>query len=1135
MYLRTANGLVEYRTRPLPPEDRSRIVAKAVEVARSPHLMATVPTGDRHRVDELVKAIGNAATVPKSALRGGSKGMSAAAIAQRAAQALQPSSSITPSDIEAGLRANGMDMVAPFSPGTPLQPYYGYGRQPRVYDYQIARNTTTETRPDRIPFYTLEHLWKSYDIAQQCTRYSINDLRSMRVRFTAMEGYDDNPVKEIAEAKKRLRRPDGKRFFRNWLAQNQRNLWIYDSAPIFRYKEGGKVKKLVNISAKTIAPMLDYYGDLPDSPAPAFQQFIEGVPWDWLTLDDLIYEPFWPETDSPYGTPPLETVLINANTDLRLQNYFLDFFVKGQVPEAFAIAPEGMTDPDALAELQEDYNDWTYGDQSERWGLRWLPAGTDIQPYKPDHFDPDLAEYVERRTIASFGLVPQNLGLLSDVNRATSDTQVDQQFRVSTLPIVGYYEDLLDAVLQEDWSLPVQVRFDTGREKEDRLNEAKAWQIWIDAGVASPDEPRDNVLGLPIDPQNPVPRMINSQRLGPVPLSYLQEISGHLSPRTYGPEEQPVYREFVVPGATGPDPLTNANNQDEGAQAQAGPPKAQAPKGAQAAGSSDATNETAKELMPGDPEPNSVANPASPSAAVDGDPSAYGGWGMGDDCGSTAQGTGVRSPSDLERERAELAKWRQNSRNRVKKGLNPRLFTDTTLASATVERVWALLDGASSREQVDTAFKAAGPFAAGIAVQASDTGRVVLIQRTPDKHDPDEAYARYEFPGGKLDQPGDTPWTGALREWQEETGASLPAGFSHVGNWTSPDGVYTGFVVTVPRESDLSFDPDPDEVSAVRWYHKDDLDNPEVRDKVTETLDRITPMLKGWSEQPRDGSGKWRHSDYLEWRQFHHHTDTIVDHYMPTMRVAMSEVLDPEAVRRAIEEAYRHSPASGRDEATKAASWRDLLRLAQRATDKLRALLHRLYGDAYMQGAHEASEAAGGEMPSWTVTVSVPEDYWEHWRPGVGEQAAQVAQGGLADVLANAEAWISEIVGTQIERVTEAIDNGVAQGWPIAQTIQAVDAVINDEQRAYLITETEYARAMGRAAMDSYRLNNVPELKWLHEPGACSRCLANAAASPQPTANPRWPFGGIPVHPHERCAVAPVVHVPRRNTHESGL
>jgi len=1154
------------RPRPLDPEQKTRLVETAVKVARDPRLLGTLEPSDRNRVDELSKALGNAHASfngPRASRQ--PRPISAQALAQRAAASLQPSSSITPADIEAAMLAQGLDMVAPFAPGSPLTPYYGYGRQPRIFDYEIARNTTTQTRPDRIPFDTLLHLWKAYDVAQACTRYSINDLRSMRIRFTAMEGHEDNPVKEIAEAKRFLRKPDGKRFFRNWLAINQRNLWIFDSAPIYRYKVRGKLDRLINVSAMTIAPMIDYYGDIPEGAAPAYQQFIEGVPWDWLNAEDIIYEPFWPETDSPYGTPPLETVLVNANTDLRLQMYFLDFFTKGAIPEMIAIAPEGMTDPDAIAELEETYDAWTQGDQAERWGLRWLPNGTELEPYKPDHFDPDLAEYVMRRTVAAYGLTPQNLGILDDVNRATSDTQTDQQFRVSTLPVVGYYEDLLDAVLQDDLSLPVQVRFDTGREKEDRLTEAKAWYVAWQMGAVSSDEYRDKVMGLPIDLENPNPRTVDSQRLGPVPLSYPQEISGPINPLTFSPSEKPEhYRDYVVPGSNNPDPIEAANGQDEAALPVAGNPKAQAPQGASRQGSSAASKEARPGQMPGAPEPNAVANPEGPQ-----NPDEVG-YGWFDSQGSAAQGTAAI------RERDDLTKWRANARKAVAKGKAPRRFADSAIRSGVEARVWEALKGARSREDVDWAFKTAQPQAAGVVVQAADTGRVLMVQRTPDKHDPQEAYARWEWPGGKLDHDGDTPWSGGLREWSEETGAQLPDSFEHVGNWTSPDGVYVGFVVTAPTETDINLDPDGSEVSNARWWDKADLDDPEVRDKVTDTLDRVTPLLKGWADQPRGKGAKWRTQAHVDWEQFHRHTDRIVEHYAPLVQEAMAHVVDPVAIRQALDDAYtrpakitkaaaHYRPATlpgvnchectfmhpdgtctkvkGKvaadhvcdlfqaDTAEKALgdAWRTLLASAQRAVQALRDVLARIYGDGYMQGSHEAAQASGGEMPPWTATVAANVD-WGTWNPGLGDAAAKVANGGLAQLLTERDIWIKDITDTQVGRIGDAIAEGIREGFPVRKVQAEIDQIVNDADRAYLVAETEYARAVGQAAMDTYRLNNVPELTWLAEPTACPRCKENEAASPQPTVNPQWPNGPIPVHPHERCAVAPLIRVPTRRT-----
>ncbi|MFF9901240.1 NUDIX domain-containing protein [Streptomyces longispororuber] len=89
---------------------------------------------------------------------------------------------------------------------------------------------------------------------------------------------------------------------------------------------------------------------------------------------------------------------------------------------------------------------------------------------------------------------------------------------------------------------------------------------------------------------------------------------------------------------------------------------------------------------------------------------------------------------------------------------------------------------------------------AGLAVKAADTGRVLMLQRALDPDDP--AAGTWEFPGGHLED-GEDALAAALREWQEETGSTLPGTASVVGTWTAPNGIYRGYVAVVPSEASL--------------------------------------------------------------------------------------------------------------------------------------------------------------------------------------------------------------------------------------------------------------------------------------------------------------------------------------------
>lgn len=627
--------------RPLGADD----LKAAVQVALRPDRISEHDTRRRQRISEMADALVKAAEVQPSRLAG-RRAIKAAAVpisvvAQRAAAALQPSEQVIPAVIEDALRAQGLDMLAPFAPGKPLTPYYGFDRKPRLYDYMPARNVTTDTRPDRLPFATLKEVFEGYDVAQICARHIINDLRSMKLDFSPAEGYEGDVTKEIAEARRRLRYPDGKRPFVTWLGLWWMDVLRYDAGCLYRQRDrAGNVTALKVVSGATIAPVLDYFGDVPEPPAPAFQQIIEGVPWDWLSTDDLIYQPQWPIPESPYGVAPLETILLNANTDVRLQWFFLQFFTAGSVPEMLLQAPPDMSDPDSLAEWQETWDDWYEANQSGRHGARWVPHGAQPFQYKQiTQIDPRIAEYVMRRTIAAFSLVPQDLGIVQDVNRSTAATQEDTQFRINTLPNTEYGEAILNPVIQDDWGLPVACHFDTGREREDRLMEARAHQIYVSIGAESPDEVRANVLGLVVDNDARVPRLFDSRRLGPIPLEYLYSVAGKIDPASLGP----------VPGSVEPEPYE--------------PPAAQ--------------NNNPEPAVPGSKTPANGQSVAS-----------KGGW-----------------HPDLVKSAAEdLRRWRTNARKRVALGQSPRWFVSDLIPPVMASAVWSSLEGARTRAEVDEAF-----------------------------------------------------------------------------------------------------------------------------------------------------------------------------------------------------------------------------------------------------------------------------------------------------------------------------------------------------------------------------------------------------------------------------------------------
>jgi len=446
----------------------------------------------------------------------------------------------TPAQIEGALTASGMDQGGNFRPGRPLNPYFGYSGQARAMDYPLTVNTATQGRAawGRPSYDVLKAIIDAYDVARMCINHKIDELRSMPLMFQPADSVDDDVDEAIDVAKLVLAYPDRQLPYESWLSKWLENAFKYDSAPLYRRRNyDGDIIGLEVMDGKTLYPYIDENGRRPVTPAPAYGQIIHGMIGQWFTTEDVIYVPFRPQEDTPFGMAPIESMLLTANTDIRFQWHFLQLFTDGSVPAGFIEVPPDVSSPDQVAEWQDYWDAMVMGDQAKLHQLIAVPADSKYTATKPATFDKAFPQYLMMRTCAGFGVVPQDLGFVDDVNRANGETQVDIQFRVNTLPWVRYVEGILTRYLQHDIGLPVKVSLDTGRNKEDRLVEAQAHKLYVDMGAESPDEVRVDVLGKRIDKERPTPRFYSTTRLGPIPLLSIEGVAGKTDPDTYGPDK----------------------------------------------------------------------------------------------------------------------------------------------------------------------------------------------------------------------------------------------------------------------------------------------------------------------------------------------------------------------------------------------------------------------------------------------------------------------------------------------------------------------------------------------------------------------------------------------------------------------
>jgi hypothetical protein len=424
--------------------------------------------------------------------------------------------STTPIDVATAEIQAGMTGARRLGPGTPLTPAEGYSRTPRSFDYTSGYNIAARPRiHERVSFDALRGLVEAYDVAQMCIWHRIDSIRSLNWALVAAPGHEGEDVSaEIDYATRLFRRPDRVSSLKAILTSFLYDTLAFDAGALYRIRNGaGKVIGFKPVDGTTIAPLLDYYGDTParrlptEAAPPAYVQFVQGIPWNSLTTDDLIYEPFRPTSNSPYGRAPIETILLNANTDLRFQKYFLDRFTDGNIPQRVRRVPEGWT-PDQVREFQESWDAFMLGDQAVKQQIKWVPHGTAFAWSNEKEFKDEFSLFLMRKTAAAFHVTPQDLGFTEDVNRATSDTQSDNQFRVGDLPLIQHVQAIMDGLLQDDMGLPVAFQFDTGQEKEDRLATAQADKVYVEMGAISVSEVRERVHGLSEPNGQAIPRFI---------------------------------------------------------------------------------------------------------------------------------------------------------------------------------------------------------------------------------------------------------------------------------------------------------------------------------------------------------------------------------------------------------------------------------------------------------------------------------------------------------------------------------------------------------------------------------------------------------------------------------------------------
>ena len=386
-------------------------------------------------------------------------------------------------------------------PNQPLAPMADKPEQQtrgRAFDYRpgINLDSTPKTPEGGASFDTLRGLADSFDIMRLCIETRKDQIGALEWSFKLK---DDDKAKDsrVDALQAFFQTPDRVHNFETWVRMLIEDLLVIDAPCVYpRLTKGGQPFAFEVVDGATIKRVVDGYGRTPRAPDPAYQQILKGIPAVDYTIDELIYRPRNLRSYRLYGFSPVEQVVLTVNIALRRQTNQLQYYTEGNIPSALIAAPLDWT-PDMIAQFQDWWDDSIQN--APKRNAKFIPGGTTFTDTKAALFGPtdkDVNEWLARVICFAFSISPTQLVQMN--NRATSDSQKEQAEDEGLKPTKRWVKQVIDEMVARyfGWT---DIEFCWNTEKEiDPLKAAQIAQIYVEAGVVTPDEVRADLGKEPL-------------------------------------------------------------------------------------------------------------------------------------------------------------------------------------------------------------------------------------------------------------------------------------------------------------------------------------------------------------------------------------------------------------------------------------------------------------------------------------------------------------------------------------------------------------------------------------------------------------------------------------------------------------
>jgi 8-oxo-dGTP pyrophosphatase MutT (NUDIX family)/2'-5' RNA ligase len=466
----------------------------------------------------------------------------------------------------------------PFSPILPVPvdeaPPGALLPDPRRFDYEVGFNLPTPPGQDGYKlasFSVLRQLADLYSVCRSC----INRRKDMVLGLEwdivptreAAKAYqsDNSAMKDFGErrakAVKFFKKPDPNYFtYDSFMSALLEEVFVFDALSILlkpkrarglkRGLLGSDLDCIELITGPSIRPLIDLSGGYPRPPAPAFQQYLKGIPrsdlqamWDMrdieeaglkgyegpaFSADQLMYLPTTPRAFTPYGFSATEMALIVILTGLRKQAYQAQYYDEGTVPSVYISPGDVNITPTQIRELQNALNAFA-GDQAWHHRIIVLPPGAHVMPMRATDLADQFDEIIMNQVAMVFDVDPMSLGIIPQVSTTVSPFAAKEMAqasrtvhdRTSMKPLLKFLVSISESILhrvcgQDD----MKFTFAGLDEAQDQAAQTDLLVKQFQNGFISIDEAREELQRTAWGLDETSGPLIMTQN-GPVPLNQI--------------------------------------------------------------------------------------------------------------------------------------------------------------------------------------------------------------------------------------------------------------------------------------------------------------------------------------------------------------------------------------------------------------------------------------------------------------------------------------------------------------------------------------------------------------------------------------------------------------------------------------